>query len=705
MTKASRNHYQSMVDNASFTKFACLKHFQDGASGSNTDQHVPSIEEVVAHLKLLKAFQLLKIKIVGKPGDIGSDGSFINFTDRQIKYWQAFLSNASRRFIIYMSAVKYKFKKNYPHVDENKQLIIYRNDPNLKLISEFINRVSPPLDILMIWHSFTLNPKAFYDNGVRNNLIEFTLCPFPLFQILKLIDDNSFIYQPSSSVVKEFHDFTRHFGVALEFEYIFDLGMALSINCPICGEILVPRSHLTNINNLGFADPGFSTIADGNCTCIQYNPSINHEELRFRQLHSDLVNNYQVPRFMPNIVKKSSRLLNRQPKYSNEKFDQMVKNSTNLILSTMMCSNDWKQFISHIQMYLEMSIGGDEIHKILLDYEQMNLLHLTIPPTNKGPVVEISEDLVSMTVRQERFIMKMNSFDLLNSKVYLNQSVNESINRYLKFFMLMTENYMVSMLVPTLDIDLIWHTHQLSPIYYIQYSRSVTPERFVVGHDDKVDEETLSSSFQQTGNMFYQKYGEHYYYCPCSFCNETPQDSRPIVKSLFSNTSTINNNSNGFLNNSTSTLLRISNSDTNTNASHISAHNAVRRNGLSGTIKKKQKTLKTILQPFPWNDWNAENRALNKYGSFFVLQPINEENSNCINASETYSIANNRKTPLSNSSSRSNSSISSNASTVRRHDSNNSIQSMTSRKSYEGSITHARNTTSDSESIAGWIFD
>lgn len=183
----------------------------------------------------------------------------------------------------------------------------------------------------------------------------------------------------------------------------------------------------------------------------------------------------------------------------------------------------------------------------------------------------------------------------------------------------MCDNYGERMLVPTLDIDLIWHTHLLSPVYYIQYSLAATRQNLVIGHDDNVDEETLAASLRETGILYYQIYDEHYYYCPCSFCNETTANSRPIVKSLF-NVGSLTKSQPAYFNNSSSALVKIASLDTKTNASHISAHNAVRKRTNSGKNRYR-----TVLRPFPWNIWNAESRALDQYGSYFVLEPMCEE--------------------------------------------------------------------------------
>ena len=44
---------------------------------------------------------------------------------------------------------------------------------------------------------------------------------------------------------------------------------------------------------------------------------------------------------------------------------------------------------------------------------------------------------------------------------FIYQTLSESSNRYVNFFHMLTSSDLKQMLVPTLDIDLMWHTHQL----------------------------------------------------------------------------------------------------------------------------------------------------------------------------------------------------------------------------------------------------
>ena len=67
---------------------------------TSTPKDLPTIADVVAHLKLLKAFGALKAKVLGTSKVIK------DLEPAQHKYWQVFITNAVRRFIIFVSALR-----------------------------------------------------------------------------------------------------------------------------------------------------------------------------------------------------------------------------------------------------------------------------------------------------------------------------------------------------------------------------------------------------------------------------------------------------------------------------------------------------------------------------------------------------------------------------------------------------------------------
>ncbi|GKT82468.1 alpha-ketoglutarate-dependent sulfonate dioxygenase [Colletotrichum tofieldiae] len=82
--------------------------------------------------------------------------------------------------------------------------------------------------------------------------------------------------------------------------------------------------------------------------------------------------------------------------------------------------------------------------------------------------------------------------------------------------------------VPTLDVDLAWHTHQLSPQSYFVFTLAKTSA--FVDHNDKVDEDKLSTAFEWTSKTYQEKYGEIYAQCKCWYCETVRVMALPATK-------------------------------------------------------------------------------------------------------------------------------------------------------------------------------
>jgi hypothetical protein len=123
-------------------------------------------------------------------------------------------------------------------------------------------------------------------------------------------------------------------------------------------------------------------------------------------------------------------------------------------------------------------------------------------------------DLCGAVMRQGIFVEKMCKLDWLHSPS-ARDTMTRLLTKYLRFMEIMRRNPK-QVAVPTLDVDLAWHTHQLSPSMY--YRHTVTWVGRFVDHDDKIDENTLSKQFEWTSKTYQDMYGEVYSACTCWYC-------------------------------------------------------------------------------------------------------------------------------------------------------------------------------------------
>ncbi|KAI1735896.1 hypothetical protein F4680DRAFT_452558 [Xylaria scruposa] len=176
-------------------------------------------------------------------------------------------------------------------------------------------------------------------------------------------------------------------------------------------------------------------------------------------------------------------------------------------------------------------------------------------------------ELGGAVLRQGIFTEKMYKMDWLHSPA-ARETMTRLITKYERFTDIMSKNPL-HIAVPTLDVDLAWHTHQLSPASYYEWM-CLRTHRFI-DHDDKIDESKLSTSFEWTSKIYQELYGEVYSECTCWYC-ESVRTSH--VSSIANRLSIFKSDKDkahdNFYESGRAALCPPDNS------AHISAHNSVR---------------------------------------------------------------------------------------------------------------------------------
>lgn len=124
------------------------------------------------------------------------------------------------------------------------------------------------------------------------------------------------------------------------------------------------------------------------------------------------------------------------------------------------------------------------------------------------PVGPWSLDLVQAVLRQREFTDKM-AHEAVQAQA--STFATRAQDRYRKFLLLIRDHPNV-FVVPTLDIDLGWHTHQLLGAKYIEFTQRLTGK--VVNHDDSVGKGKLRNGVHETGVLWYKKFGGPFSYIP-----------------------------------------------------------------------------------------------------------------------------------------------------------------------------------------------
>ncbi|KAL4819193.1 hypothetical protein BDW67DRAFT_194154 [Aspergillus spinulosporus] len=391
----------------------------------------------------------------------------------------------------------------------------------------------PPLDVLMVWHAHMLNPRSFLEDCIRHGKISFWSAGFPWEAINASIDDRTLVYDAGGDAADVFTSKTN-----LEWDNLKDMP-SMMLDCPSCshtnsapwtsGRLTLPFEK-TFDTWTGFTDKNF------NIYCGYCKLRITHDTLRVRKFENDVTDLFDGDLPMPGT------LLNvwgvPEPQSATRRRLQQANFPNRLLQTTR---RDIREYLrSTLWICPGVTMLRDYLGTLLQDREVMREANLGSFGTNlyKDEKIafrrmmsrywsnssQFALDLVGAVVRQGTFIQKMDNIDWLHSPT-LTETMQRLIRKYSVFFQIMAANP-GRMAVPTLDVDLAWHTHQLTPGRYFEYSVHRTKQdghrAIFIDHDDKVSEIKLSEGFEWTSKM-YRKLtdGGIYSECTCWYCEAT----------------------------------------------------------------------------------------------------------------------------------------------------------------------------------------
>jgi hypothetical protein len=134
------------------------------------------------------------------------------------------------------------------------------------------------------------------------------------------------------------------------------------------------------------------------------------------------------------------------------------------------------------------------------------------------------EEIASAVQRQAAFVDKMQRHLWIRSPALLG-TLERAVDRYTKFAKLF-KLYPNSLLVPTLDVDLVWHTHQCSASHY-QADMEAYTNRYI-DHNDKLGDSTLDDGMERTRKLFRIRFGQEYSVCLCWDCQAALSEAKKI---------------------------------------------------------------------------------------------------------------------------------------------------------------------------------
>ncbi|KAF2865282.1 hypothetical protein BDV95DRAFT_507594 [Massariosphaeria phaeospora] len=395
----------------------------------------------------------------------------------------------------------------------------------------------PPLDILMVWQAYMLNPRTYLEDCIRSTKHKMWRTSFPWKPVYNSIDSTTLCYSPPQAAVANFKQRNK-----IPWDVTGDDELK-TVACPRCQHKLsVPWTQPTVLrgkesiesylsHDTGFAGQDFQEI------CPECNLTITHEKLRVGKFIADVtLDRRPMPgtilnkEGMPQMTEKNKHISSHDPFFPRRVVDNLKEFAAATLrdnvehLSIQVLKRKFENVMSSPTQVMQVN---SKQHTTSFVAKQSKIAVRMMFSHYWDNSSGFGLDLVGAVIRQGGFVQKMRKIDWLHSPSAV-QTMQRLIVKYHRFVRLISENPK-KVAVPTLDVDLAWHTHQLTPKVYYSYTTSELKK--FLNHDDKIPESSLHTSFQWTSAAYEKKYGQPYSECACWYCECT----REPLRSSFTN--------------------------------------------------------------------------------------------------------------------------------------------------------------------------
>ncbi|KAG8691459.1 hypothetical protein FRC11_003464 [Ceratobasidium sp. 423] len=440
-----------------------------------------SVASVRNHLLLLSCFSTLRRNVEDAPPSLPLD------VDPEIKR------------AIYLVRAEYRFGL---WVDK----IVNRPERQRGEVTELTDAEIPPVDVLLLLHAYLLNPVAYHEDTDSRYPYLKLIGGFPLDRVGSRMrkEEEQVYYTPTPEQIEEWELRTQE---PFELSLFTTLSDTVTLSCPICTnpDIRVPWLTQPTLDDpgdgpaigKGYAQSGFSIKCQA-CGEIVTKGRLRAERFvkEFVRVRNEIRREKETwfvnTLINPHTYKPSPSLASSFSKLCIEgihDLDETPQLSANVALGSYF---DWD--LSEAQRLIEAGFKrkgstrawmGDSISRLFRAFRHNSA---------------VSVDLPGSALRQQKFISQI--LPLSNSL-----SITDLVTQYHSFLDLCAHNSGKA-LVPTLLIDLGWHTHMLSGEGYRNDCWRLFEK--LIGHEDKVEEGKLASSFDETARLWKSRFGENY---------------------------------------------------------------------------------------------------------------------------------------------------------------------------------------------------
>ncbi|KAI1880428.1 hypothetical protein JX265_002049 [Neoarthrinium moseri] len=523
-----------------------------GFSSAWPEAH-PTVDTCLVHLKLLRAFEQLKSKIGYTDGlweiwDSRALGNVEVLAKLREKRWALYVARAVDRYQAW-------WKSFVPDMLTEKDILKRSPEGNPSRYAQFAaahepmrwtKDILPPPDVLLVWHTHMLNPRIYLEDCLRVGYGSLWSTGLP-WNVIDGIINRNFEFTSSNERVSNWVHRTE-----TQWDNMQDV-MSKDIKCPVCSTILdVPWTTCgqapdskgkPGLVGQGYGDGSFSS------SCKNCNAVVDDDVLRAAKFRDDLKNlvtkDWPMPGTMLDI---KNGLNNLQDADSDQLFPNRLVRLGLLVevTSAFEPGNPTKPSVMFIRDKIQditahptYRHSNDQLKKIDKGISGVG----TVVPHRLSRNARVQTrsmmsrywenssifglELRGAVMRQGVFCEKMFKINWLESPT-AKFTMEKLLKKYERFFEILAA-HPDQIVTPTLDVDLAWHTHQLSPKDYYHFTVKKTGS--LTDHNDKVDEDKLAVSFDWMAKEYQEKYGEVYSECTCWFCESLRFKNASSLKS------------------------------------------------------------------------------------------------------------------------------------------------------------------------------
>ncbi|KAK7202397.1 hypothetical protein BZA70DRAFT_102602 [Myxozyma melibiosi] len=484
------------------------------------DELLPSELEITTHLKLLAIWRRLRDNVKAKDGLFGIYNSFVN-ADMSKMFDRAEESRGrvdlakppDIRWSVYVSRAVERYTRwfnSFPKSESQARPELYLEGTVCAVGEGNL----PPIDVLMVWMVHMLHPRFYWEDCVRcgkQGLFQNTGVPWEAIDaVIKVTGDpkKPYIYEPSEESIRTFELLTRtafknddekHLekpimcpscrkpDVSVPFYAAFHHGFAeddFTAYCPACGSLI----DRINVGAMLFLDDFERCQTDGfpmRGTLLDYLGGTALAPPDF--VNGFLANSFTADRLKPQGLVSGMLDIKSTIRDDAQKMRKQSRKKQPYVI-------DKSSLIA--------------IRKTLFHYfyntSQFDL--------------ELEEALAN----QSGFVDMMEAYGYVSSP-YRPIVVNRSVERLLRFFCLLQQEK-DKPLAPPNDVDLAWHTLQLSPAKYMAVCFVLVGTH--IDHDDSGGK-VMNQDAEVRGNKRWKKQFPNddlgYNECTCVFCETSLQ--------------------------------------------------------------------------------------------------------------------------------------------------------------------------------------